>query len=801
MLDPRWRKVLSDLWQYRMRTILIVLTVALGALAVGIVVMINAILMPDSIDQYRLRNPEQISLNLSQPADGALLSTVRSVQGVSMAETRIKMTALIQLASSEYGNAMLVAIPPATDMKINQLRMADGSTRLPDLSVGEVFIERSSRNAIGMEPGEFVNIKIGGSKIQQLRLAAYVHDLSVWPYTFEPDIVAYVSAETLSQFAGTGIPLNPRIAITTSNFAADKSELEPLAQNILKKASLSGFDVESVEIFTSGDFFAAQSLQIFQIILLSLGVLAASLGATLIINNLTALLEQQVRQIAVMKTIGGTREQIAMIYLALVLSYGLLAAVVAFPVAALGGYQICCAMASLINIDMHGFRFPAEVTLSLVLCCIALPIFAALGPITLGLRQTVREALTHYGVNKSEPRLLGWLTEQLRFLPNPVTMSFRNVFRRRSRLVLTISAMALGGACLISIFNFRSAITGAIDYAMQCLKVDVILTLDQPVLADKLESVTRKVQGVEVAEGWGFTSAQFYAPGSTTDSRRVLLLAPPPDSSLIPPDVDPNVFTGENENGIIITNQMLDRYPGLKVGDIVKLKIREKMVDFRIIRIYHMVGRPTDPSLFVSYAYLNSLLDGPDQVHDLRLRVKAQDVNGQHAAANAVSAQLAKTLGLNVTEINLGATLKSSFSEPADIILLFLMVMAALIVIVGGLGLTGTIHLNVQERQREIGILRAIGADHSDVLWIVVVEALSMGILGWLLAVMFSIPITALLNSIVGNILLGTPLPFLFDPMGVITWLVGTLLIAILASVQPALYAAQLTVREVLSYE
>lgn len=801
MLDPRWRKVLGDLWQYRVRTVLIVLTVALGALSVGVVVMINAILMPDSINQYRLRNPEQIRINLSKPVDDAMLSTVRSINGVSRAESRVKMTARIQLASAEYGNAMLIAIPPISEMQINQLRMADGSARLPDLALGEMFIERSSREAIGVIPDGNINVKIGGSEIKTLRLSAYVHDLSVWPYSFEPDIVAYVSVETLEQLASSGVSISPWIAITTEKTNADKAYLDQLAQNIIKATSSPGFTVDSVELFTSGDFFAAQSLQIFQIILLSLGVLAALLGASLIINNLTALLDQQVRQIAVMKTIGGTQGQIALVYFALVISYGLLAAVLAFPMAALGGYQVCRTIAALINIDMFGFRFPFEVTLSLVLSSIALPIIAALGPITHGLRQTVREALNHYGVSSSEFQLLGWLTEQLRFLPNHLAMSLRNVFRRRTRLLLTLSALALGGACLISIFNLRSAITSAIDYAMQCLKVDVILTLDRPVNTDKLESVANKIQGVEAAEGWGFTPAQFYAPGSITDSRRVLLLAPPPDSTMTPPDVDPKIFSGENENGVIITNQMLDRYPGLKIGDIVKIKIRERLVDFRIIRVYHMVGRPTDPSLFVSYTYLNKLLDGPDQVHDLRLRVSAQNIDGQNAAANAVSEKLFETLGLNVTEINLGASLESSFSEPAEIILLFLFVMASLVVIVGGLGLTGTIHLNVQERQREIGILRAIGAENFDVLWIVVIEALTMGILGWLLAVVFSIPITALMNNVIGSILLGTPLPIVFDPLGAIIWLGGTLLLAVLASVQPALYATSLTVREVLAYE
>jgi len=57
------------------------------------------------------------------------------------------------------------------------------------------------------------------------------------------------------------------------------------------------------------------------------------------------------------------------------------------------------------------------------------------------------------------------------------------------------------------------------------------------------------------------------------------------------------------------------------------------------------------------------------------------------------------------------------------------------------------------------------------------------------------------MNYAVGDILLGTPLAFTFDPLGAVAWLGGTLVVAMLASVQPALYAARLTVREVLAYE
>ena len=59
---------------------------------------------------------------------------------------------------------------------------------------------------------------------------------------------------------------------------------------------------------------------------------------------------------------------------------------------------------------------------------------------------------------------------------------------------------------------------------------------------------------------------------------------------------------------------------------------------------------------------------------------------------------------------------------------------AALLAVVGGLGLAGTMSLNVLERTREIGVMRAVGGSDGSVRLIVVFEGLFVGILSWVLS-------------------------------------------------------------------
>jgi putative ABC transport system permease protein len=130
-----------------------------------------------------------------------------------------------------------------------------------------------------------------------------------------------------------------------------------------------------------------------------------------------------------------------------------------------------------------------------------------------------------------------------------------------------------------------------------------------------------------------------------------------------------------------------------------------------------------------------------------------------------------------------------------------MLIMAGLIAAVGGLGLTSTMSLNVLERTREIGVMRAIGAADGDIQKIVITEGVVIGLLSWVLGVFFSIPITYALDYGVGVSIFQSPLDVIFSWAGSFVWLLGMILIAALASIAPALRASRLAVRETLVYE
>ena len=144
---------------------------------------------------------------------------------------------------------------------------------------------------------------------------------------------------------------------------------------------------------------------------------------------------------------------------------------------------------------------------------------------------------------------------------------------------------------------------------------------------------------------------------------------------------------------------------------------------------------------------------------------------------------------------------KDRIRSQFDILTTFLLIMAVLLAVVGSLGLMGTMGINVLERTREIGVMRAIGASSLAIGKVFVVEALCIGLLSWLAGVLLAAPVAMLLSYQVGMLFLEAPLAFSFSFTGILIWLVLSAGLSVLASLMPAWKAARLSVREVLSYE
>ena len=176
------------------------------------------------------------------------------------------------------------------------------------------------------------------------------------------------------------------------------------------------------------------------------------------------------------------------------------------------------------------------------------------------------------------------------------------------------------------------------------------------------------------------------------------------------------------------------------------------------------------------------------------------DAAAQDELATAVRSRL-EGAGVKVAATTTSGEIRQSQELLFNILVLFLSTMAVLLGVVGGLGLTGTMTINVVERSREIGVLRAVGASDRSVLLIFLAEGVLIGALSWALGVLVSLPVSKLLSDALGNVFVDRPLSWAYSIEGMIAWAVIVLILAAVASLLPAWRASRLAVREILAYE
>ena len=133
------------------------------------------------------------------------------------------------------------------------------------------------------------------------------------------------------------------------------------------------------------------------------------------------------------------------------------------------------------------------------------------------------------------------------------------------------------------------------------------------------------------------------------------------------------------------------------------------------------------------------------------------------------------------------------------IIVLLLVSMSILTVIVGGLGLMTSMSIQVIERTREIGVMRAIGASARTIKRMIRIEGLIVGLLSWFIAILITLPMSYYIGNIFGKIFIKTPLDFAIKPLSLLIWLGVLILFTLVSSSIPASRATKLAVWDALA--
>ena len=796
-MSSRWKKVWADFWGNKSRTILTIITIAVGVLAVGFNTNLG-LYMAESMDgDYLSASPSEATV-YAGPLNDDMVKIAREIPGVDAAEGRRAVNATVVRTDDKQVSIQLTALEDPDHSTINQLKPALGETSLPALSEKQ-FIVDASAQSLGYKPGDKIVVELSNGKLRELTFAGYMHDVTGFPFGFTNSMDAFVTPKTLDWLGGS--ENYDSLAISVAEKQTDQDHVTKVAQAVADRVERAGATVYFVSVYQPGHHFAYSISNGVFFILTVLGYMTVFLSGFLIVNTITALMAQQTRQIGIMKAVGGGNSQVFTMYLVLILAFGLVALGIASPLANSLAKTFGGGMAQYLNFHPAPYVGYRSAFIQQVIVALVVPLLAALLPIYNSVRVTVREAISDYGIGGNAKPKDKSVSKGALFLTRPMRLSLRNAYRKKTRLMLTLITLVLGGAIFIGVYNLWASFDKTIEDIQGYFLADINMSFGRYYRFDEVAAIAKKVPGVSSVEGWTEYAGTLVSEDKEGAGTQILFVAPPSTSTLIDPVITAGRWlTTGDENAIVIGNHLLNIFPDLKVGDWLTIKVNEKETKWHIVGVYSITGNVSPPLLYVNYEYLSKLVGAPGQVYSLRVLTEQHDAISQRRISDQLQA-LYQAEGISIESTQLGAEFIRDQKAQTDILVYFMLAMAGMIAIVGGLGLMGTMSINVLERTREIGVMRAIGASNGDIQGIVIVEGMVVGLISWAISILFAIPITGILCFGVGMAILTAPMPAVYGVTGIIAWLIFTIVLATIASALPARRASRLTVRDTLAYE
>jgi putative ABC transport system permease protein len=798
MSRPRWRKVLRDLWLHLPRTLLVILAITLGIFGVGAFLDAYAIITPTIETNFTMTNPAAATLRM-ESVDSKAVQIARHFSGVTGAEARRTVYARVEVGPDEWGTLTLFVISDFKQVQVNKFWRQAGSWPPGEQ---QILIERASIPLIHKTEGSRLVVKLSDGAPRELPIVGTVYDPGQAPAWVDGVAYGYITPGTLQWLGG---PSAFDDLLVTFNREDSSQQIHDEASRLAGVLQQDGYRVQWVHAAIPEHPHTDQ-MNSFLFLLEAFGVLCLLLSGILTATLISALLGQQMRQIGVMKAIGACTSQVMGLYMGDVLIFSVVALILAIPLGVLAGQGFASVAASLLNFNIMSMALPWWVYLVQVGLGMLVPLLTASYPIYRGSRMSVHEAMSDYGVALEQfgSSRFDMLLGRIESLSRPLVLSLRNAFRRRVRMVLTLLMLAAGGTSFMAALGAAASWTQTIDDAFASTHYDVDIRFDQPYAASALEKSIRAVAGVSDVEIWGGVAAvPQYADGSYGNGNLFRVLTPPAKgTTLSPPLLIAGRWLEPGDTDAVVLNDAAaepDQGPQVHVGDKITLYLNGSQKS-----VWHVVGIVREfvagPSAYANASALAAVTHQQGLAERALIVVKNHDQTLQTRVVQELEQRLAAD-GFHV-EFFLNVSFEHQvLSNHVIIMKVLLMVVAVLMLGVGALGLASTMSVNVMERTREIGMMRAIGASTQAIMQIVIGEGIALGLLSWLLGDLVSLPVTAIVSSIAGEFFLHMPLHLVIPAWIPLLWLGIVVVVAVVASFAPAWSAARLTVREVLAYE
>jgi putative ABC transport system permease protein len=395
--------------------------------------------------------------------------------------------------------------------------------------------------------------------------------------------------------------------------------------------------------------------------------------------------------------------------------------------------------------------------------------------------------------------------------------ALRNLIHRKMRSWLTILSVLIGVTAIFALISFGLGIQVYVDQLAEDAGTDKLfiqargvgapgtdsnffITKDDVDFVDKINGV-QEVSGVYLKAGEIKYKEQVrinFLAGLDTRKQDFV-------DELIFVDIDEGRKLKKNDvNKVVLGyNYQIDDKQfnrGINVGD----KVTINSVPMEVVGFYEEIGNPADDAnIYVTYDTFEQLYPDTKDKFGYAMIKAAQSENPSNLAIK-IEEKLRKFKGQEEgKEKFFVQTFADALATFGSIILVIngvLVLIALVSVLVASVNIMNTMYTAVLERTKEIGVMKAIGAQNKDILWIFVIESGFLGMVGGIIGVIFGY----LIASAAGRAAAASGFASLqpvFPPFLIVASLLFAFLLGVFSGLLPARQASRLKPVEALRYE
>jgi putative ABC transport system permease protein len=732
------RKAWGDLTRHRARTLLAVCTLSIAIASLGFLA-VPALLNAAMNRQIAGSHLYDVGISTStldlSPAQLRALGRLPGVAAVSPA------VGYATTATSAAGpQDVAIAGTALASAPVNTVALFTG--RMP--GPGEVLADAGNARATGFAvPNDgIIDVRAAGGRLVRLRVSGTGMNLAATPgANGSTTPVFYAPTATVQALTGVRGYNYLGFRLTDDSTAAQSRVVAEVRAYLTAQTGADPITALPA-VRAPGQWPGQAGFNHIMALLYIITILAFASALFLIFATMNTLISEQAGEIAILKTLGGRRRQIAGITVRTAAMLGAAAAVLGTILGIAIAYLLAGYFAvKLIDVSF-GFAIAVPVVVASLVLGPALAVAASLPALRRALRRPVAETLVGAGTSGYGSGWLDRLVARSGLLagtrvPGSMRMGVRNALRQKRRSAATIAQVALAAGLAIAFLALGQSITAVISQTIGTLHFSIGVGMAstsgaRPFGAQALAiaAATPGVTDVEPVEtssvqyngqtyvAWGLGAHPLYSYRLNAGHWFTRADTAAGARTAIPP---------------VVLGPALARTARAGVGQVLTLSVAAGPTRVRVIGIDTVPTNNSD-TVYFPLPVLERLDGGPGTANSIWLTTGST----AHAAIDRATAAAANRLaaaGYPVSTTEIYVT-QAQITAADTAILTIVDILGLVVVAIMLMGLVSALSMGVIERTREVGILRCLGARARHIRRVFSAEAVVLAAVGWAFGVL-----------------------------------------------------------------